>query len=454
MSLAAGVAGGTSPTDVHPFTRQVQRIAERIGCTEGQVYSMAIALTAVTVLSLFAAGVPLGSKPVATANTLLGQAPVTEVTQSNTPPSTGLGGALPGSGLPKGGGLAAVGGGSVSIPGSTSLPVPSSGSTTTIIKPPPPHSLTSYAVSAPGFPAALAVDGTHVYAGTDNATNVASVVEVFYRTHAGSHAITIAGQPATRTGGLSAAAVRGNTLLVTDRSRGDLLAIDPVTRHVRILATLPNLPACGLFGGTKCQPGLQDTAPSAEGLAVSGDKAYIADAGQDIIWRYSFATRKLALWYSSTDFTAGNGPSGLAIDPAGSLVFSVSQTLDTGALLQAAVYRLGIDGSGAPGGRDRIASFSPNTAPGAIAVGSSGRVYVAMRSGGGIETVSPAGTVAPLAGAGASRFPSPAGLFLVGGLLYVADSGKPANATSGTIRTVSVSDTPATTSTIPGLPVP
>jgi hypothetical protein len=304
---------------------------------------------------------------------------------------------------------------------------------------PQPTSPFNARVPSPGAPAALTTDATSVYVGTDNGAGPASRLVVFSRTGDSSRSITISGQPATRTGGLSAAVKHGANVLVTDRSRGALLQVNPGTGQQRVLATLPDLPACLLGITGTCQPGAQDLPPSPEGLAVIGAFAYVADAGQGTIWRYDFATKQLIAWYSSSDFTTGHGPSGLARDSGGSLVFTVGETVDTAALFKGALYRLEV-GVNAAGTRTLLATFDSSTVPGPVTVGRSGDVYVGLRSSGGVVVVHPNGTATALVAS--SRVPAPGGLSLASGVLYVADAGRPATASSGRVHSFSVSDQP------------
>jgi hypothetical protein len=294
-------------------------------------------------------------------------------------------------------------------------------------------------VPAPGLPRALVADALHVYVGTDNGGAAASRLVAFSRTGEPSRVFTVTGQPKDRTGGLSAAALHGSTVLVTERSRGVLMSLDPRTGDQRVVTALPDLPPCVIGIAGTCQPGAQDLPATPEGLVVAGRYAYVADAAQGTIWRYDLTSNQLTAWYTSSDFSSG-GPSGLAVDAKGALVLTVVQSADPAALLRGAVYRLEVAADGSAGTRTLLASFAAEDGVGPVAVGRAG-VYVGLRGTGGVVLVKADGTTAPVATA--AQVPAPGGLSLVEGTLFVADAGKPATATSGVVRALSVADGPA-----------
>ncbi|MCW2621979.1 MAG: hypothetical protein JWL64_1581 [Frankiales bacterium] len=442
-------AAGSAAQDAHhplvatePVTR-ASGIAARLGCTEGQLYSMAIALTSACALVLLG-GVPLLPAPLPGITTALPEsapaatvevgpsaaspdAPLTspaDLTPVVTPLLPGRPGA-PGAVDP--------------APATTGRPAVRPTALPTVL---PTAGRSRFPVPAPGLPRALVSDATRLFVGTDNGAGGASRLVVLSRTDGSARSIAITGQPDARSGGLAAAGMRGAELLVTDRSRAALLQIDPRTGTQRVLARLPDLPPC-LVGVTgTCQPGAQDRPPSPEGLAVAGNYAYIADAAQGTVWRYAFATKQLTAWYSSADFATGSGPSGLALDPAGNLVFTVAESVDPQALLNGALYRLTITPAGGPGTSTLLATFTRGATPGPLAVGRSGDVYVGLRTTGGIVVIHPDGTATALVGATPSRIPAPGGLSLTRGTLYVADAGRPATAGSGSVQAVALADAP------------
>lgn len=407
---------------------RVAVVADKLRCTEGQLYSMVIALAASSALVL-TSGVPLGRSPrAAAAQDLPASAPVVV-------PSAPPGVVVPPVTSP----LAPT---AVGTPGTPLAVAPPYVAPSVVDAEPEPTFespsqqplFSDYAVPAPGAPRALAVDATHVYTGTDN-TAGASRLFVLSRTGSPGRAVTVTGQPAQHDGGLTAAAVHGGEVLVTDRSRAALVAVDPRTGRQQTVATLPDLPPCVVGVAGTCQPGAEDRAPSPEGVVVSGAYAYVADAAQGTVWRVELATRKVTAWYASSDFASGQGPSGLAVDGKGDLVLTAAETVDPAALLKGALYRLQVTPTG-PGTRTLLATFAGGEAPGPVAVGSSGAVYVGLRGVGGVVAVKPDGTAVPVAGA--AKAPAPGGLALVDGTLFVADAGKPATATSGRVLALPV----------------
>lgn len=439
-SARNAVGLGRSGGGASAFTLQVQAVAARLNCTEGQVYSMAIGLVVATVLTV-TGSVPLGKAVEAAA---AGQPPGTVLADPGlTPvdPATGLPANDPGaaevpelSGPGDLGSTPLGGGGGIDVPNVDPTDEP-----TDPVDPPVTEDPLAelFKIGAPGFPAALVADAEQLYVGTDNTTTDPSTIGVYDRTGGLDRTITMKGQPDTKDGGISAAALVGETLYVTDRSRASLVRIEGEAQGT--LAELPDLPACVLGVSGTCQPGVEDRKPSPTGLVVIGGFAYISDAAQGTIWRYDFAGNELTAWYSNADMTNGSGPTGLATDGS-QLVFSVSSAIDPGALLQGAVYRLAIGADGAPGARTLAAAFPEAADPGPVAIGSGGTIYVALLGAGGVSTIASDGAVAELAGA--SAFPAPRGLALAEGVLYVADAGKEPSKTSGTVRTVTVSDSP------------
>jgi hypothetical protein len=422
------------------LTTQVQSIAKRAGCTEGQVYSMVIGLTAALTLAL-GGTVPLGSAPaVAAANPVSGLVEVPPAVPDNTvAPGDDLPAPIDTGVPPLDTSLPPLDAGPLGVdpapldPGPDPTPDPGPSQ-------PPTVDLQDFQVPTPGSPAAIVSNSKKVIVGTDNADSSPSRLVLFSRKDAKTKSFSITGQPETRSGGLSAAAIIDGKVVAADRSRGALIEIDPASGNQKVLVELPDLPACAIGLSGVCQPGVIDVAPSPEGIAVSDEFIYISDAGQGVIWRYSIKDKSIADWYLSSDFAAGGGPSGLALNSDGDLIFSVAQAADAEAALAGALYKLSITVDGVAGTRTLLASFEQGSAPGPIAVGGSGNIYVGLRSAGGIKVVDSAGTISDLSGG--DRTTSPRGLSLAKGVLYVADPGSPATAASGAVLALAVDDAP------------
>ena len=433
LTESAAVAAVVGEIAAHEPPGRLTGLAARIGCTEGQIYSMAIGLVAATALVL-AGGVQLGS-PAATASGLptpLATAPpaVVVAPTATTPPLLPPLGPLPIQDL------------ATPAPSGSDVAVPGTGTSTPQATLRPIAFPALLRIPAPGSPRAVASDGTRMFIGTDNSGPAPSELLVYTQAGQLERRIAITGQPKDHVGGLTAAAVRGGTVLLADRSRGTLLEINPTSGQQHVLATIPDLPPClvGITG--TCQPGGQDKPPTPEAIAVRGNYAYVSDAGQGTIWRYDLTSKKLAAWYSRSDLSV-TGPSGLSFDTTGSLLFTVAQSADTAALLRGALYRLGVDATGVPTTRTLLASFDSADQVGALVVGRADDAYVAMRGTGGVAVVSRAGRVTFLEGGAAAKLPSPTGVYLVDGTVFVADAGKPASATSGSVHALRLEDGPA-----------
>lgn len=407
-------------------------VAKRFGCTEGQVYSMVIATTFALVLAV-AGGVPLGRPVVAEAApppVVVGQAELPTDSPVAVPDSVDL----PDADLPEGFEAPNIGGGDLPDGGPTSDPEPTDPPTE---PQPEPLATEGFAVPAPGLPAALAVLDSTVFVGTSEPGKDATL---FARTDGGKPRAVDLGK--TRLGALTAAVPDGGSLLVTDADHGTLVEVDPVKGSATVLATLPDLPPCLVGAPGTCQPGLAETPPTPTGVAVKGEDVFVSDLAQGVIWRYNRADETVTAFYSSTDFATGTGPSGLAVDTNGDVVYSVAQSGDLTILGQGAVYRVAITPVGVAGTRSLLAAFPDGGAPGALAVGSSGSIFVALAESGGVVAITPEASVETVSGAGASDVPAPRGLALAEGALAVADQGKPSSATSGQVVVNAVEDGP------------
>lgn len=413
-----------------PAPGRLEAVAARAGFTEGQLYTAVIS-SATALALVIAGGVPLGKLPTVASALPRPPAAAPPVVIAPEPPTPGLPStpALPAIPFPD-------------VPGST----PAGPQDTTPSDQPPsqpaPLVVAAYQIPPPGAPAAIFASSSELYVGTDNTGTSASRLFAFGLRDAAARTFTITGQPQQRTGGLSAATASGNALLVTDRSRAALLSVDRSTGQQRVLTLLPDLPPCLVGVAGICQPGAQDLAPSPEGVAILGKYAYITDAAQGTIWRYGLASRQITAWYSSGDFASGSGPSGLAVDPSGNLIFTVASSTDVSALLMGAVYRLPIASDGSPGPRSLLATFPGGSTPGPVVAGASGDIYVGLRGAGAVAVVHPDGTSANLVGPGIPTFKAPHGLFLANGVLYVADQGDASSASSGTVKLAPVFDGP------------
>lgn len=403
-------------------------ISRRLGCTEGQLYTMATG-SAFAVLLAFAgshaardsalAGMPSGTEglppaaaPGATPPVVVASPPGLLPVPAPLPPSSPPGEVTP----------------------EQPLPTPT-GSPPSVI-PTGPALLAS--IGRPGAPAGLAVgtDG-HVFVTTDNGTaqGVSGPSKLFELDATGRQVrdVTITGQTNGHAYGLRAAAVSpvDRALFVGDVDSARIIRIDAVTQAQRVATRVPDVQPCPLvLNVAPCEPGLTDHTPTLSALAFNerGD-LFIADAGQATIWRWSAGKSSPTQWYSSTDLATGDGPAGLAFGQTGSLLFAAGTTLDTSNVNAGGLYSLAISSDGSAGERTLVAGFASGDRPGALAADPSGVVYLILRGSGTIVTVD-AGAAKPFSTAGSPvPLDGPAGLAFHDGRLLVTN-GSPSNKTS------------------------
>lgn len=387
----------------------VARLAARLGCTEGQGYTVTLGLVVALLLAL--TGLPpvlrdrLGTIPVAASD--LGPVPATPLAPaaaSPTPGETITADAAP-SVFPGSSGSSSFRGARTE----STLPIESASAPTsappTSARPKLPFGTVSLLtkVGQPGSPHGVAVtpSGTVVVA-TNNASSVPSELQVFSGTGILQRRWPVTGQPTSRTSGLTGVAIDATDAAVTlDASTSRVLRINLATGAQDVFGTIPDVPACMVVGVTKpCEPGAADRAPRPSGLAfdVRG-RLFVTDAGQATVWVFDRSGAQP--WLQSIDFATGNGLTGLAID-ASSVLLSVASSYNTDNPLGGEVYRVGLLEDGTAGASRSIAHFARGSTPGGVAIGPGGDLYV---------TLSEANAVAVLQSDGKerSRFTSKAG---------------------------------------------
>ncbi|MEA2309462.1 MAG: hypothetical protein QOI65_1748 [Thermoleophilaceae bacterium] len=435
-------ADATASTRAPRAVTPIVTLSQRLGCTEGQAYTIIIGL--VVAVTLAVGGIPaaLRSKPLAAASpNLRAAAPAAPA----APPAT-IGPTAPTTVPP-----VATPPARPSLDGSSPVSPPAAPNPPTR---PPVGTITTFAVvSAPGAPGGVAVaaDGT-VYATTDNGTalGMPGASHVFGYSADGTPGIdvTIDGQPDGHADGLTGAAVdpRTGNIAVLDSAGRRVLVVEPLSHTVRVLVTLPDLPACLVaLGAPQCEPGVQDHQPSLVAALYDGDgDLYISDPGEATIWQIAPGASNAVTWYQSTDFATGDGPTGLAWTPGGDLAFAVGTSLDIANPNAGGLYRLAINPDGSAGTRTLTHPFAIGDEPGPLVVGSSGTAYVVIRKTGSIVSIAPdgaqSGRIDP-PGNGPIPIDTPSALALREGQLLVANQA-PATPGHWAILAIVVNDGP------------
>jgi streptogramin lyase len=288
-------------------------------------------------------------------------------------------------------------------------------------------------VPSPGAPGGIAVapDGT-VYVTTDNGTAAGErgPSHVFgFSARGALVSDRIAGdQRADHRFGLSGIAVdplRGD-VTVLDRDGARVIAVDSRSGVMREVTKVPDLPACVIsVGAAACQSGVEDRAPMPIAAAYAPDGTlFFTDPAQETVWRLRPGAATPEIWFQSPYFTQGDGPFGIDVQER-ALTFTVGSTVDPSAFGGGGgLYRVPIGDDGSAGDLALVHAFASGDAPGAVAVAPNGSSYVLLRGRNAIVLVAPDGTttktIEPPAGS-AVRLDSPFALALVLGALLVAN---------------------------------
>ena len=364
------------------------RAAQRLGLTEGQVYTLAIGL--VVGLATAAIGIPPTLRDNPELRAALRQGPPADAPGarfSDDSPNA------PGVAAPSADSYAApsVSSGSSVAPsagvsyGNDEVRAPASGSSSASYadggKLGDVEKLTT--VGSPGAPSGVAVDTDGgFYLATDNGGSLGepgpSKILHFSASGTLERTYVITGQPDDHARGLSGVALDGaGNLIALDASTAKVLTIDIDSGVQSTLFEVPDVPACTTNQTALCEPSLASAKPIVQGIArmASGD-FLVADAGQGIVWKLD-GFGGGTIWDKSSDYVSPDiGPSGLAVDTDGTVLLAVSKTVMAG--LGGVIYRISPGPEGKAGSHAKVFGTDANTTPNGIAVGASGRIYVAF----------------------------------------------------------------------------
>lgn len=367
----------------------IRRLASALGCTEGQAYTLVIG-TLVTVVAVWL-GVPptLRERPAA-APTFGVTAPVPPVPVEPTPSSasapTPVSPLAPVPITPAT--VAATAGPSPREPEPSASPTPA------------PRPFTRFGrasvagrVGSPGAPDGVAArpDGGFVVAtnnGFGRGEQGPSAVITYGPTGRPEREIAVAGQSSMRTSGLTGAVLDATgAAFVLDTAPARVLRVG-VSGAVDVYAEIPDLPACGASGTQGCEPGTRNDAPLPRGIALdAAGGLYVTDAAQSLIWRVSTAPR-VSPWMALDDTDA---PSGVALDPQGSLVIAIGRPLGTAAAQPGAVVRVQVRPGPVPGRTSTLAETAPFDAPAGLAVAPAGDIVLSLQGANAVVLLSPSG---------------------------------------------------------------
>ncbi len=230
----------------------------------------------------------------------------------------------------------------------------------------------------PGQPEGIAVDPSDgsVWTGSNRPRSTGTVWH-----HDGSGALIgtydLVGHSPDAEHGVNGIALDGaGRVYALDWSGARAVRLDPASGAQSVYATFPDLPSCGR-GIVPCEPSPVDRPawPNYPVFDAAGN-LYVSDLNQATIWKVPAGGGEARIWYQSPDFVSLYSVNGMQFDAQGRLVFvvTISLTADP-SIFRGKLFRLGVDGNGGPGTREEIATTSQGDG---IAIGESGRVYVAV----------------------------------------------------------------------------
>jgi streptogramin lyase len=383
------------------------RLAGLLGCTEGQAYTVLIALT--LSLSLAALGLPptlepRSSGPLAAPDTPSQGEPAPALAADEQSSTDGVAESeeapldLPESTPTDGDGLPQR----AHAPEAGPAPTDGDDGTATETPPAPPPAAgledlgegTGFGeaevfarVEEPGAPHGLAVaPNGAVHVASDNAggrgrPGPATVTryDAEGRKDASLQLETDPGQ----TYGILGLAVDADRLVALVPETAEVLELDLDAGTVDRYATIPDLPPCLLVVGDRaCEPGGVDQDPLPRDAVFDGDGSlFVSDAGQGTIWRIP-RDGDPEVWHQADDYTFRRPPDGglggLAFDQHGDLLTVVTSSFADGALGHGIVHRIAVTSAGDAGSRVELARTAAGDEPVGISVGASGRVYLPL----------------------------------------------------------------------------
>jgi hypothetical protein len=387
------------------------RLAGWLGCTEGQAYTILIALA--LSLSMAALGLPptlepRAGGPLAAPGAGPEGSPTSEGAPPQAPPAAGDaaaegdgtldlpestpvdGGSLPqmATDAPADVGGPTTGGGDATAPQAPPAPPPAAGLEELGGADGPRGAGVFAPVEGPGAPHGLAVasDGA-VHVATDNAAGrgEAGPPTIIRYDAEGRPEASLQLEDADPGGvyGVLGLAIDDDRLVAVDPVRSRVLEVDLDAGEVATYAEIPDLPPCLLvLDEGPCEPGGVDQEPLPRDAVFDADgNLFVTDAGQGTIWRIE-PDGPPAVWHQAEDYALRRPPDGglggLAFDRHGDLLAVVTTSFADGAFGRGVLYRIAVTSAGAAGSRVELARTDPGDEPVGVAAGGSGRIYLPL----------------------------------------------------------------------------
>lgn len=260
-------------------------------------------------------------------------------------------------------------------------------------------------VGSPGQPEGIVVDRQgRVYVSTNNRGkgDADEPSRIFRYTADGEldREYVIEGQSDDLHGVLGLAFDGDGLLYALDYDPPRVLRIDPETGEQTTYARIPDLPQCGSEDEGACEPSSQDSEPWPNWPVFDpSGNLYVTDLHQATIWRIPPGGES-EVWHQSADYDSIFSLNGQQFDPNGDLVFILTGSFQPGSPVRGVVYRLEVNDDGSPGERTELYRTAPAEGPDGMAIGESGRIYVALVTTHQILVLEPDGS-------GFARFPGP-----------------------------------------------
>ncbi|WP_327292780.1 SMP-30/gluconolactonase/LRE family protein [Streptomyces sp. NBC_01198] len=256
---------------------------------------------------------------------------------------------------------------------------------------------------SPGHLVGIAADRGSVYVGThqaaDGSPNLPSHV---YRYSAQSGQLlrdySITGQATTGQGLTNMATGRNGLLYILDRHPARMITLDPVTGAQRTYATFGDVPSCTAPGAQpgNCSDTQADAPAYPDDIAFGPDgSAYVTDISQALVWRVPPGGGPARVWLTDQRLESLFGPCGIRLaDPRTIVLAQCTYGLTDPAQIATGtgrIYTLPINHDGTAGALHQIWQGEPGEASDGIAIGQSGRIYVALALGNALLTLDSTG---------------------------------------------------------------
>jgi hypothetical protein len=265
-------------------------------------------------------------------------------------------------------------------------------------------------------------------------------------------AVTIRGQADPRLVGLTGLAFDAEgELFALDGSTGRVLNVDFASGIQKQYARIPDIPACSVVvAASACETSTRDSAPLPKAAAFDSiGTLYVSDMAQGVVWRVPPRGGVPEVWYQPEGHQSSTGIAGLQIDRNGSIIFVVSTSVSPEAKARSVVNRVQVMASGRPGRRTVVARTQPGEVAAGLAVGATGRIYLALPEANQLLVIDAQGAergrIPPDVAANQSRdvpFDAPTGVVMRGySVLTTNQSSLANNASHWAVLDVAVEDT-------------